>query len=164
MTGVVEEQIVHQIYSKIQLPKACYCCVIYGIRTKPSQTKAYCHNDIHECHQSLTKSHWFLEHCCLYKMRIRKAFTFRQGNHPTGKIVALQLLQTNLTKFERIWPIFCTRAIYCSLVQHIARSSNILPGGGSSILPGALNLHFLQCSMAYIALAVPLIRPQNGIQ
>ena len=45
-----EEQIVHQIYSKIQLLKACYCCVIYGIRTKPSQAKAYCLNDIHECH------------------------------------------------------------------------------------------------------------------
>ena len=36
MTGVVEEQIVHQIHSKIQLPKACYCCVIYGFRTKQS--------------------------------------------------------------------------------------------------------------------------------
>ena len=33
-TGVAEEQIVHQIYLKIQLPKACYCCVIYGV-TEP---------------------------------------------------------------------------------------------------------------------------------
>ena len=49
MTGVAEEQIVHQIYSKIQLPKACYCGVIYGIRTKPSQAKDYSHDDIHEC-------------------------------------------------------------------------------------------------------------------
>ena len=37
MTGVTEEQIVHLFYSKIQLPKAYHCCVIYGIRTKPSQ-------------------------------------------------------------------------------------------------------------------------------
>ena len=26
VTGVAEEQIVHQFYLKIQLPKACYCC------------------------------------------------------------------------------------------------------------------------------------------
>ena len=133
-----------------------YCCVIYGIRT---QAKAYCHNDIHECHQSLTKSHWFLEPCGLYKMRIRKVFTFRQGNHPTVKIVVLQSLLycgqiwPSLREFGQYFARLCSilpaRAIYRSLMQYISCG---------------LKFTFLHCSMAYIALAVPLIRPQNGIQ
>ena len=48
--GVAEDQIVDQIYSKIQLPKACYCCMIYGIRTMPNKAEAICYNNIHECH------------------------------------------------------------------------------------------------------------------
>ena len=50
LTGVAEDQIVDQIYSKIQLPKACYCCMIYGIRTMPNKAEAICYNNIHECH------------------------------------------------------------------------------------------------------------------
>ena len=72
MTVVAKEQIAHQISSKIQLPKAYYCCVICGTRKKLSEAKANCYNDIHECHKSLTKSYWFLEPCCLYKICIRK--------------------------------------------------------------------------------------------
>ena len=85
---------------------------------------------------------------------------------PTVTIV----LWANLAKFERIWPIFCTRAIYCSPGQYITPLGNIFPACaiyclvGEYIAQGLKFTFFLQCSMAYIVLAVPLIHPRNGIQ
>ena len=41
---------------------------------------------------------------------------YRQNCCPTVTTV----LWANLTKFKRIWPIFCPRAIYCPLMQYVA--------------------------------------------